>query len=141
MSKEKALKFLNLWLPVIFWAGIIFKLSSGAVPQASTQFWPNFAFMKSAHIFFFGFLALLFYRALRGEGLSAKQSAMWATIFTIFYGISDEFHQMFTQGREAKVRDMIFDGIGAFVMTHLIYWFLPKFPKKVQDFLVKLGIN
>jgi hypothetical protein len=141
MSKEKILKFLNLWLPVIFWAAIIFKLSNGVVPQVSTHFWPNFAFMKSAHIFFFGFLALLIYRALLGEGVSRKKAVIWAVIFTIFYGISDEYHQMFAQGREARIRDIIFDGIGAFVTTHFFYWFLPRIPKKVQDFLLELGIK
>jgi VanZ family protein len=141
MSKRRALKFLDLWLPVILWAAIIFKLSSGTVPQVSTFFLPNFMFMKSAHVLFFGALSLLFYRALLGTGLSRKQSAIYAVILTFFYGGTDEFHQMFTQGREARVRDVFIDGAGAFVFTYFFYWLLPKFPKKIQNFLLELGIK
>jgi hypothetical protein len=141
MSKRKILKFLDLWLPVLIWAALIFKLSSGTVPQVSASFWPNFAFMKSAHVLFFGFLSLLIYRGLLGEGLSRKKAVICAIIFTMFYGATDEFHQMFTQGREARVRDVFIDGFGALVITYLVYWLLPKFPKKIQNFLLELGIK
>jgi len=139
--EKKTVKFLNLWLPVILWALIIFKFSSGVVPQASALYWPNFAFMKSAHVFFFGVLSVILYRALRGEGLSRKKAAIWAVVLTTLYGASDEFHQMFTQGREARVRDVFIDGIGAGLVIYLIYRFLPRFPKKIQEFLLKLGVN
>jgi len=139
--KRKIFHFLNLWLPVIFWALIIFRLSSGTVPQVSALYWPNFAFMKGAHTFFFGILSLLFYRAISGEGLSKKKSAIWAVILTIFYGVTDEVHQMFSQGREARLRDIFFDGTGAALAVYLIYRFLPKFPKKIQKFLLQLGIT
>jgi len=141
MSKRKILKFLNLWLPVILWAAIIFKFSSGTVPQVSTLFWPNFTFMKSAHAFFFGALAILIYRGLIGEGISRKKAAIYAVIFAFFYGGTDELHQMFTQGREARVRDIFIDGIGAGIVMYLIYQFLPKLPKKFQLFLLELGIS
>lgn len=139
--KRKIFHFLNLWLPVVFWALIIFKLSSGRVPQVSALYWPNFAFMKGAHAFFFGILSLLFYRAISGEVVSRKKAAILATIFTIFYGITDEVHQMFSQGREARVRDVFFDGMGAAITVFLVYRFLPKFPKKIQKFLLQLGIT
>lgn len=139
--KTKIIKFLSLWLPIIVWALIIFKFSSGTIPQASSLYWPNFAFMKSAHVFFFGILGVLFYRALRGEGLTRKKAAIWAVVFTTFYGASDEYHQLFTQGREARIRDVFFDGIGASLVSYFIYRFLSRFPKKFQTFLLQFGIN
>lgn len=139
--KTKIIKFLSLWFPIIIWAFVIFKFSSGIVPQASSLYWPNFAFMKSAHVFFFGVLGLLFYRALRGEGLTRKKAAIWAIVFTMFYGASDELHQLFTQGRESRARDVVIDGIGAGVVIFLIYRFLPRFPKKFQTFLLQFGIK
>lgn len=105
-------KFLKYHLPVIIWALIIFKLSSGVVPNVSSLYWPNFAFMKSAHTFFFGILAALLYRSLRSEGVSRKKAAIWAVVITMLYGASDELHQFFTQGREARLRDIGFDTIG-----------------------------
>lgn len=96
--------------------------------------------MKGAHTFFFGALALLIYRALRGEGISRKKAAILAVIFTTLYGASDEFHQMFTQGREARARDIFIDGIGAGVTTYIVYQFLPKFPEKFKIYFKKLNL-
>ena len=108
----KMVKAIKYWLPVGIWALVIFKLSSGTVPQFSPVFWPNFAFMKSAHAFFFGILAILFFRALRGYGMSRKKAIFWAIAATAFYGATDELHQLFIQGREARIRDIGFDTIG-----------------------------
>ena len=135
------LKIASLWLPPLVWALIIFKFSSGVIPQVSSLFWPNFAFMKAAHIFFFSVLAILLYRSLRGSGISRKKSAIWAVIMTILYGVSDEFHQIFTQGREARIRDVIFDGVGASLAIYLIYRFINVLPKKIQIFLLKFDIS
>ena len=105
-------KLINYWLPVFIWAAVIFKLSAGAVPQFSPSFWPNFAFMKSAHALFFGILAILLYRAFRGYKVPSKKAILLALALTVFYGLTDELHQLFTQGREARLRDVGFDTIG-----------------------------
>jgi VanZ family protein len=97
--------------------------------------------MKSAHAFFFGILAIILYRALRGEGFTRKNAAVWSVIFATIYGASDEFHQMFTQGREARIRDVLIDGIGAGLVIYLIYRFLPNLPKKVKTLLLEFGIE
>lgn len=112
MLFSKMLKIIKYWLPVALWAFFIFKLSSGTVPQFSSLFWPNFAFMKSAHAFFFGILSILLYRAFRGYGASKKKAIIWAILLTVFYGATDELHQLFSQGREARLRDIGFDTIG-----------------------------
>lgn len=98
---------------MVLWAGLIFKLSSGTVPSTSQDFWVDFAIKKAAHVSFYFFLSFLTFRALRGEGVERKKALIWAIAFTVFYGATDEFHQMFTQGREARVRDVLFDSIGA----------------------------
>jgi VanZ family protein len=138
--KIKIVRSLNLWLPAILWAGLIFKFSSGTVPSVSQIFWQDFAVKKVGHFLLFGVLAVLIYRGLLGQGLSRKKAAMWAVFTAFFYGATDEFHQMFTQGREARVRDIFIDGIGAAVVIYIIYGFLPKFPKKFQTFLLQFGI-
>ena len=106
------LKIIKYWLPAGIWALVIFKLSSGTVPQFSSLFWPNFAFMKSAHALFFGILAILIYRALVAYGVSKDKAIIWAIMITMFYGATDELHQLFTQGREARFKDIGFDTIG-----------------------------
>lgn len=109
--------FIVYYLPVILWAALIFKLSSGTVPSTSVVHWQDLVVKKLAHVLFFGFLSLLTYRALVGSGVAKSKAVLYAIIFTIIYGISDEFHQSFTQGREARIRDVGFDGLGALIAT------------------------
>ena len=139
--KSGILKFLSLWLPPILWAGLIFKFSSGIVPIASPIFWQDFAVKKTGHVLLFGVLAVFIYRALIGQGLSRKKAAIWAVAIVFLYGATDEYHQMFTQGREAMVRDVFIDGIGAGIIIYFIYRFLPKLSKKIQTFLLEFGIK
>jgi VanZ family protein len=139
--KNKIIKFLSLWLPPILWALLIFKFSSGTIPVASPVYWQDFVVKKTGHVLLFGALALLVYRGLIGEGINRKKAAFLAIAMAFLYGASDEFHQMFTQGREARVRDAIIDGAGAIVMIYLTYHFLPRLPKKVQKFLLKFNIR
>lgn len=139
--KNQIWKFLNLWLPPLLWAALIFHFSSGRVPVASPIFWQDFTVKKTGHVLLFGVLAVLLYRALRGEGLSRKKAALWSVAIAFFYGGTDEFHQRFTQGRESTVRDVFIDGIGAGIIIYLIYQFLPKLPKKIQVFFKEFGIT
>ena len=139
--KEKILKFCKLWLPPILWALLIFKFSSGTIPESSKIYWLNFIVNKIGHILLFGTLALLCYRGLVGEGVGRKKAAIWAVLMSVFYGATDEFHQMYTQGREARVRDVIIDGIGASLIIYSVYKLVSKFPKKVQIFLLQFGIK
>jgi VanZ family protein len=139
--KIKIIKSLSLWLPVVLWAGLIFKFSSGTVLSTSQIYWQDFAVKKIGHFLLFGVLSVLIYRGLIGHGISRKKAAVWAVAIAFLYGATDEYHQMFTQGREARLRDVLIDGIGAGVVIYYIYRFLPKLPKKIQTFLLQFGIN
>lgn len=130
--KIQPLKLFNLWFPVILWMGLIFKFSSGSVPVASDVYWQDFAIKKFGHFLLFGFLALLIYRGLIGEGMKKKKAAIWAIVLATFYGATDEYHQMFTQGREARVRDIFVDGIGSAAFVYILYSLLPKFPRTIK---------
>lgn len=138
--KNKILLQLNLWLPPILWMALIFHFSSGTVPVASTVYWQDFTVKKTGHMLLFGALAILVYRALIGEGVSKKKAIIWAIIISTFYGATDEFHQMFTQGRESRVRDVFIDGIGASFFSFLTYRVLPKMPKEVVELAHKFQI-
>ncbi len=107
--------------------------------MASAVFWQDFVVKKTGHMLLFGTLALLIYRGLLGENVSKKKAAIWAVMLALFYGVSDEFHQMFTQGREARVRDVAFDTMGASIVIFVLYRFVQKLPKKVQFVLKDFG--
>ena len=76
-----------------------------------------------------------------GEGVGRKKAAIFAVIISFSYGISDEVHQMFTQGREARFRDTIIDGFGAGLAMYLIYKYISKLSKRAQEIISKFGIK
>lgn len=131
MTKQQIITKIKLWAPPFIWAAIIYKLSDGRVPVASSVYWQDFAFKKSAHMFFYFILAILTYRGLIGDGMGKKKAATLAFIIAVLYGLSDEYHQSFTQGRESRFRDVGFDGIGAALGSVLVYNILPYMPESV----------
>lgn len=80
----------------------------------------------------FGILAAFYYRALIGDGMDKKKAVFTAIIMSAVYGATDELHQTFTQGREARIRDVLIDASGALVFGYSIYYLLPKMPKKIK---------
>ena len=139
--KNKALTLFNLWLPPLLWAFLIFNFSSGSIPVASDVYWQDFVVKKIGHVILFATLAVLFYRALVGEGLDRKKAAILSALIAFAYGITDEFHQTFTQGREARFRDTVIDGIGAGIAMFLIYRFFSKLPERLREIFLKIGIK
>src|SRR5262245_36894638 len=89
---------------------LIFHLSSESapLPQVTSIVWD-----KLLHVVEYGVLAILFYRALSGEGLNGLTSALLALAATSLYGASDEWHQMFVPLRSSDVGDWVADTAGA----------------------------
>ena len=98
---------------------------------ATKIYWQDFIIKKTAHIIEYGILSALIYRALVEEKMSKKTAGLIAILVAMFYGITDEFHQSFTSGRQPKARDVVFDTIGATFAIYTIWKLLPKAPKKL----------
>ena len=107
---SNVLKRLWLWLPPIVYMAIIFHLSSESnpLPQLTTHVWD-----KLLHTTEYAGLAVLVCRALLGEGVSWMTAIVAAAAFASFYGGTDEFHQLFTPGRDSSVFDWFADTIGS----------------------------
>ena len=107
----KFYRYLNLWLPVAFWGGLIFYLSS--IPNlkaAENPFWDEII-RSGAHFIFYAFGYWLFFRALNFQ---KNEKNFWLPLILIFlYGISDEIHQTFVPGRSGEIRDVLIDTSGA----------------------------
>jgi len=97
---------LNLWLPVVVWAAVIFALSS--IPSLSSGLgsW-DLVLRKLAHAAEYALLAALLLRALARPWL--------AFLFALAYAVSDEFHQHFVRGRSGTPRDVAVDAAGALI--------------------------
>lgn len=65
---------------------------------------------KGGHMLGYGLLALAY---LRGTGASRPRVWFLAWALAVLYALTDEFHQSFTAGRGATLRDVGIDAVGA----------------------------
>ncbi len=96
----------------LLWAGLIF-LTSAQPAQPARFWWLDLPFVdKVVHAVVFGVLGALLHLA------TAKP---WLSIFlTSLYGVTDEWHQMSTVGREADPWDWVADTVGAILAVGIL---------------------
>ncbi|MGA9761055.1 MAG: VanZ family protein [Gaiellaceae bacterium] len=97
---------LSLWLPVVFWAAVIFALSAIPSLDSGLGTW-DLVLRKLAHAAEYALLAALLLRALAQPWL--------AFLFALAYAASDELHQHFVRGRVGAPRDVAIDAAGALI--------------------------
>lgn len=81
---------------------------SNPAPELTSLVWD-----KLLHACGYALLALLYARALSGEGFGFKATVVTAFLLTIAYGVSDELHQSFTPMRTMDAGDWLADSAGA----------------------------
>ena len=134
----KSGKFLLWWGPVFIWTGVIYTLSALPTVETSKIYWWDFVLKKSAHVFEYAVLYFLLFRAINKIEVKLKKAKLTFLIkngqlirtknfllpllLAFLYALSDEYHQRFTPGRHAKLRDVGFDLLGMV----LISWFILK---------------
>jgi VanZ family protein len=110
---EKSDKLLKYWLPVIFWAGVIFYLSSlPGLSSGLAVFW-DVLWRKFAHAGEFTIFNWLLWRALRAHDLKFGQALILSLAATVLYAVSDEVHQYFVPDRQCRLLDVGIDSLGA----------------------------
>lgn len=105
------------WAAVVAWMALIFFLSSQSRLPDLTGGWPEIQDI-AGHFLAYGVLALLWRWALAGAGVA--QPGLWAFLWAVLYGLSDEFHQSFVPGRHPDILDIMVDASGA--ATALVCW-------------------
>jgi VanZ family protein len=102
----------GLWAPPVLYMAVMFGLSSEShpIPVVTVHIWD-----KLLHLSEYGLLALLFARALVGEGLGWLAAMVAAMLMTSAYGVTDEWHQSFVPLRSADVHDWFADTLGAVI--------------------------
>lgn len=80
----------------------------------------NVFIRKSAHAFEFFILSLLLAWALIEYNISGWKLIFWTLISVLLYALSDEFHQLFVEGRSARFFDVMVDFIGGFIGLLLV---------------------
>jgi len=103
------------WLPAIIYMAFIFYLSSRSVPEGLKWF-PIIAKLKLIHIVEYGILYILLWHAIAKTTTYNKiETLALALMITLLYGLTDEFHQIFVQGRTARFEDVAADVAGGII--------------------------
>lgn len=84
----------------------------------------RFYIRKSAHFTLYFILGILTY--LTFCSYSIKNPILFGILFCLFYACSDEIHQIFSEGRTAKLLDVFIDTIGSSMGILLISIFKKK---------------
>ena len=87
----------------------------------------NHIVRENAHYIVYFILGLLV--------MNASRNGIISLLISVFYGISDEIHQMFVPGRGAEVQDVLHDSVGAAMGILVFIVFLrviQKFRKEKQ---------
>ena len=133
MKRYETRNIIKYWLPVIFWMGIIFVMSTGMGSSENTSLFivPLLKFLfarlsphdvdlihglirKTGHITEYFILGLLLFRTFRGDSPQAwcVRWTLYAVLGTVLYAVSDELHQAFVATRTACLIDVGFDSAG-----------------------------
>lgn len=105
------------WIITILIVGIIFYISS-----LSFEITPTGGFKWQTiiyHFYAFFFLTIFLLISLIKGKLKNKNLIFIGIILAIFYGISDEIHQIFVPGRVCAISDVLIDSIGIFLAGYL----------------------
>lgn len=136
--------FIKYTLPVIFWMGFTFWMSTGTFSSQNTISFMetalrflllkistqeidliHAAIRKSAHVIEYFVLGLLLFRAFRGSSIGSWnwRWSLLAVISVVLWAAGDEFHQSFVSTRTASVVDVVIDtGGGILAQFAIIFW-------------------
>lgn len=109
-------------LALVFYCAVIFWLSH----QPSLPMPMLFEFQDKLHHFTAYFLmGVLAWRNFRHFARSPVNLVIISVVFCSLYGISDEWHQSFVEGRTADTWDWVADTLGASVALLVLMRFYP----------------
>lgn len=123
------MRYLKYWAPPILYMALIFAISSMQQPPLPTPKFEWLSIDKVYHFIEYGILSVLLTIALVNAPLKwLPQNWIWvaAAIFSILYGVSDEWHQTFVPGRFATLSDLVSDAVGSIAGVVGVYFYYRK---------------
>lgn len=94
-------------------AGWLFRLHLSEERLYEIAYAIEYFIRKAAHMTEFAILAILLYIWIGRWQLTRLRRYGLAVILTMAYACSDEFHQLFVEGRAGQISDVAVDSIGA----------------------------
>lgn len=124
MNRGRRIQIIR-WLPSVLWMALIFYLSHQPGESLNSmlpvfQRWlPQLESFNAGHFVAYFILALAVY-----WGMGERAVSLWGKLLTVlictFYGLTDEYHQLFIEGRMADWLDVRNDAIGAILAMLVI---------------------
>ncbi len=84
---------------------------------------------KAAHMTEYAILAWILLGNCMQYQVLKRKCWLWAFLGTALYAATDEFHQLFIEGRSGEVKDVCIDSLGGFLGL-LLAWFAVRLWKK-----------
>lgn len=112
-------------MPVVIIMSLIFYLSSLPGDEIIAAGLGPEKFHIGGHFAMYFFLYLALYRA--------TQSHWKSLLFLVAYSLVDEYHQIYTPGRTASLKDLIVDTLAGLVAGGLIWTLYPRIPKILKN--------
>ena len=120
---------MKYWVPPLLYMALIFAVSSLEQPPLPM---PEFEWLTIDKLYHFveyailgGLLAIAFVKA-KPAVVPSKLIWLVATVLSILYGASDEWHQTFVPGRFATVADWVADVLGSIAGVLVVYLYHKK---------------
>lgn len=82
----------------------------------------TFIVRKTAHFLAYFVLGILVYMFLK-DYIQSKRLIISTILICFLYASSDEFHQLFVNGRSGEIRDILIDTTGGLTSTIILYIF------------------
>ncbi len=125
----RAINRVLYWLPAVLYMALIYYLSSAPPPQAARMA-PQLMDIKFTHIIeYFVLACLIYYAVANTSDISFKWRATYAVMLTYIYGLTDELHQAFVQGRSSSLIDPFTNLAAACLAVAVVYYFKRKAEK------------
>ena len=116
-------------LEVIEWALSKVGLSTDHLPSAEDI---DFFVRKTAHFTIYAALGASVCHAFGASRMSARYARFLSPLWCLIYSVTDEFHQFFTDGRSAKVADILLDTLGGIAGTLFVLLLWNRHTKRKQ---------
>ena len=118
-------------LAALFWAGLIFYLSSQPSIETPALF-PGQD--KLFHLIAFGILGFLTMGTQLASYAGYPTRRVWLVVLAVtLYGILDEVHQYFVPGRSADVYDALADALGGLLGAWAMYYLARVLTKRLEQ--------
>jgi VanZ family protein len=102
------------WLPAIFWALLIFAVSSIPSLKVTNDSWLQNLINNCGHFTEYAIFTYLIFRPLRfHHHLQGLKLYSLNFSLVVLYAASDEFHQHFVPGRMMDPHDLLLDALGS----------------------------